>query len=79
MSNASTPKKARQERRLRSSGFLQSPGIEPTTVVMFAAVTVLVFVFFSIVTSEGPASSDTDATAEPATITVPEEVLVLPR
>lgn len=61
MANASSAEKARQERRLRSPGFLKSLGVERTTAFLIGAVAGLLFAFVSIVTSEGPATAETDA------------------
>jgi len=59
----------RQERRLRSVGYLKSLGVERTTAVLIVGVAVLLFAFFSIVGSDGPSSTETDSeatsTAEP--------------
>lgn len=61
MANASAAEKARQERRLRSPGFLKSIGVERTTAFLIGAVAGLLFAFFSIATSEGPATAEADA------------------
>lgn len=67
MSNVSVSaaKKARQERRLRSPGFLKSLGVERTTAFMIGAVAGLLFAFVTILTSEGPADADGDAANQP--------------
>lgn len=53
----------RQERRLRSVGYLKSLGVERTTAVLIVGVAVLLFAFFSIVGSDGPSSTETDSEA----------------
>jgi hypothetical protein len=61
MANASAAEKARQERRLRSPGFLKSLGVERTTAFLIGAVTGLIFAFVTILTSETPPATDANA------------------
>jgi hypothetical protein len=60
MSNASASEKSRQERRLRSPGFLKSLGVERTTAFLIGAVAGLIFAFISILNSGGPATTEAD-------------------
>jgi len=64
MSNASTAQKARQERRLRSPGFLKSLGVERTTAFLIGAVAGLLFAFVTILTADGPATADADSATQ---------------
>ena len=50
----------RQERRLRSVGYLKSLGVERTTAVLIVGMAVLLFAFFSIIGSEGPSGTEAD-------------------
>jgi hypothetical protein len=58
MANASSAEKARQERRLRSPGFLKSLGVERTTAFLVGAVAGLLFAFVTILISEAPPATD---------------------
>lgn len=63
MANTSATEKARRERRLRSSGFLKSLGVERTTAFLIGAVAGLVFAFVMMLTAEAPpvANADVDS------------------
>jgi len=61
MSNISAAEKARQERRIRSPGFLKSLGVERTTAFMIGAIAGLLFAFVTILTSDGPVTANADA------------------
>ncbi|MGZ0172719.1 MAG: hypothetical protein ACKVHE_24530 [Planctomycetales bacterium] len=58
MANASSAKKARQERRLRSPGFLKSLGVERTTAFLVGAAAGLLFAFVTILTADAPPATD---------------------
>jgi hypothetical protein len=81
MSNTSSAEKARQERRIRSVGYLKALGVERTSAILIAAVAVLLFALVSILTSEGPATTEADGDKAAATETVAEsrETLVIPQ
>lgn len=68
MSNASSAEKARQERRLRSPGFLKSLGVERTTAFFVGAIGGLIFAFVTILTSDGPAPTDSETTTAPESV-----------
>lgn len=79
MSNVSAAQKARQERRLRSPGFLRSLGVERTTAVLIGAVAGLLFTFVTILTSEGPATADADSATQPESIFEAAEMVDTPQ
>jgi hypothetical protein len=61
MASVSAAEKARQERRLRSRGFLNSLGVERTTAFLIGAVAGLLLAFVTILTSEAPPATDANA------------------
>ncbi len=75
MAHVSSAQKAREERRLRSPGFLRSLGVERTTAVLLGAVAGLIFAFVSILTSEGPADADTAAATQTESVFEEAEVV----
>jgi hypothetical protein len=75
MSNVSAAQKARQERRLRSPGFLKSLGVERTTAFLIGAVAGLLFAFVTILTSEGPATADADSATQTESVFEAVEVV----
>lgn len=62
----------RQERRLKSVGYLKSLGVERTTAALVVGVAVLLFAFFSIIGSEGPSSTELDSESTSPAETVAE-------
>jgi hypothetical protein len=71
-------------RRLRTTGFLKSIGMERTTAVLLVGVVVLLFAFFSIIGSDIPTSMEskpelatTSQSAEVAS--EPVEIDILPQ
>lgn len=80
MTNVPLTEKQRREQRLRSSSFLKSLGVERTTAFMVVAISVLLFVFFSILGSEIPdaPSAESESAADATIIADPDEVPVLP-
>jgi len=79
MSNVSAAEKARQERRLRSPGFLKSLGVERTTAFLIGAVAGLLFAFISIATSEGPATAEAEQAGPLEVIVESGEPLIVPQ
>lgn len=81
MAYASAAEKARQERRLRSPGFLKSLGVERTTAFLLGAVAGLIFAFVTILTSGDPATTEADAEAStgPEILAESDEQLIIPR
>lgn len=76
MSNLSSAGTARQERRLRSPGFLKSLGVERTTAFFIGAVAGLIFAFVIILTAEGPAPTDVEAATAPESVFEAAELIV---
>lgn len=67
--------------RIRSTGFLNSIGIEPTTTVLLVGMSVLLFALVSIIGLERSPEPTLDEEQAPATETYSEtvEVLVAPQ
>ena len=71
-------------RRLRTTGFLKSIGMERTTAVLLVGVVVLLFAFFSIIGSDIPTSTELEPEPETTSPSAevasePEEIDVLPQ
>ena len=79
MPNVSAAQKAREERRLRSPGFLKSLGVERTTAFLIGAVAGLLFAFVTILTSEGPATADTDPVTQSESVFEAAEIVDAPQ
>ena len=81
MSNLIPTEKERRERRLRSSSFLKSFGVERTTAALVVAVGVLLFAFFTIIGSEDTDSPEVESETISAEEAIIEsgEVLVIPQ
>lgn len=72
MSRVPLTEKKRREKRLRSSSFLKSLGVERTTAFMVIAVSVLLLVFFSILGLDSPEATSVESSATDDAMAAPD-------